>query len=347
MRQHLRPLALVLALALLGACSREPPVYEDRLLVFGTLVEITLYGADAEQGAAAARALKQQLEAQHREWHPWQPGPLAELNAALADGQAAATTPEIAEMTRRSQALSIATEGLFNPAIGNLIELWGFHRADQAMPAAAPAPEAVAAVLARAPRMEDLTVQGSTVASRNPAVRLDFGAFAKGYAVEKAIETLRALGVDSAIVNAGGDLKAIGRRGERPWRIGIRHPRGAGVLAGLEVADGESVFTSGDYERFFELDGRRYHHVLDPRSGQPAPGIASVTVVHPDAAVADAAATAVMVAGPQAWPAVARALKLRWVMVIESDGAAQLTPAMAERIQFEPGAVPIRKIVPL
>ena len=103
----------------------------------------------------------------------------------------------------------------------------------------------------------------------------------------------------------------------------------------IETQGDESVFTSGDYERGFDYQGRHYHHVLDPRTGYPAEGARSVTVIHPDAATADAAATALLVAGADEWLKVARDLQLRWVMRVDDEGTVHLTPAMAARVRIE------------
>jgi FAD:protein FMN transferase len=118
-----------------------------------------------------------------------------------------------------------------------------------------------------------------TGTTRNRAVQLDFGAFAKGHVAQLGGEHLRGLGIDNAIVAVAGDIRALGTHGERAWRVGIRHPRAAGILAATELHDGESISTSGDYERYFTYENRRYHHLLDPRTGHPADGAVSVTVI--------------------------------------------------------------------
>jgi len=130
---------------------------------------------------------------------------------------------------------------------------------------------------------------------------LDVRGVAKGYAVDAATEKLRKLGFTSAIINAGGDLRVLGRRPDgKPWRIAIRHPRRPGDLIGYVDVEDCAVATSGDYERFFIYQGKRYHHILDPRSGMPARTCESVTVMAPSAALADALATGLFVLGPQA-----------------------------------------------
>ena len=337
-------LLIVLALALaLGGCSREPPVYRDRLLAFGTLIELSLYGVDEAAGRAASATLQRQFATQHAAWHAWQPGSeLVELNRHLALGESMAVSAELRAMLHEAQRLSELSGGRFQPAIGRLIALWGFH-ADAPARAAPPSAEQIAALLAERPRMSDLSFDDDRVGSRNRAVQLDLGGFAKGVAVDRALARLRALGIEAAIVNAGGDLGVIGRPGARPWQIGIRDPRGEGVLASVTLEDGERLFTSGDYERFFASEASRYSHIIDPASGQPAAGAISVTVIHRDGGAADAAATALLVAGPEHWREVARALGLDHVLLIDSLGRAHLTPAMAARLQFE--TPPLERIV--
>ena len=158
---------------------------------------------------------------------------------------------------------------------------------------------------------------------------------AKGMAVDRVISYLKQTGIHNAIVNAGGDLKAIGQHGSRAWSVGIRHPRQKGLIAGLEVHDNESVFTSGDYERKFKHNGKSYHHILDPRTGYPATKTQSVTVIHSDAGLADAAATALFIAGPEQWQEIARNMGIKYVMLIDQQGRAHMTKAMSKRLRFE------------
>ena len=165
------------------------------------------------------------------------------------------------------------------------------------------------------------------------------GAFAKGYAIDLAIAYLRSWGIENTGINAGGDLRVIGQHGDRPWRIGIRHPREDGVISWLDAEANESIFTSGDYERFYIHAGKRYHHILDPRTGYPAKGTASVTVIHDNAGIADAAATALFIAGPDRWWDIARSMGIHYVMLIDTRGNIHMNPAMAERINFQENSI--------
>jgi thiamine biosynthesis lipoprotein len=205
--------------------------------------------------------------------------------------------------------------------------------------------------------MDDLVFDGRHVGSRNPHVQIDLGGHAKGVALNQALERLAALGHGNALVNLGGNLAVSGSRGDRPWRIGVRHPlggrsdlrhpQGEGAIATLEVSGRMAVVTSGTYERYRQDGERRYPHIIDPRSGQPATHVVSATVLHPDAARADVAATALVVAGAKAWPEVARSLGVRDVMIVDEAGRVQLTPGMAGKVQFvaKPASVTTVEIV--
>jgi thiamine biosynthesis lipoprotein len=141
------------------------------------------------------------------------------------------------------------------------------------------------------------------------------------------------MGITSAIVNAGGDLRAMGRHGDRPWNVAVRKP-GGGIIGAVQVRDDEALFTSGNYERFRQDQLKRYPHILDPRTGWPVKDVASVTVIASEGIVADAAATALVVAGLDGWSAVAGALNLDQVLVVDESGMVYLTPEMEQRIQF-------------
>ncbi len=347
MRPRVRAAALLAAALLAAGCAREAPEHRYSFLAMGTVVELTLHGAPAGLAERAHRALEADFTYMERTWHAWRPGALGRVNTLLATGHWFSAAPSVLPLIVEARALAEASGGLFDPGIGKLIALWGFHGDDPGGERPPPDAARIAALLAARPSILDLEVRGIRVRSRNPEVQLDFGAFAKGLAVDRAVERLRRLGVTSALVNAGGDLRVLGRHGDRPWRIGIRAPRGNGILAALEVADGEAVFTSGDYERYFTWQGRRYHHILDPRTGRPARGLVSVTVVHDDGSEADAAATALFVAGPREWPAVAARLGLTQVLVVDEAGRLQATPALARRLRIVARPAPPLETVPL
>jgi thiamine biosynthesis lipoprotein len=324
---------LLLSCLLLTGCSADQRVYNDRFLAFGTLVELTIADSGTEQAIRAAEAVEKDFQVMHRVWHAWDPGPLGRVNQLLKTGGRFAAPPSILPLITLGQDLSAKSGALFNPAIGHLIKAWGFHGGDHTDQRPPPR-ELIDKLLLQNPQMQDITVSGIYLQSSNPAVKLDFGAFGKGYGIDLAIAHLRKQGIENAILNAGGDLRAIGSRFGNPWRIAIRHPGENGVIAALLIQGDESVFTSGNYERRFRWQGKSYHHIIDPRTGYPAQGTASVTVVHSDAVTADAAATALFIAGPEQWHSIARAMGLRYVLLIDQDGTLHMNPAMQERLEL-------------
>ncbi len=203
----------------------------------------------------------------HRTLHAWQPSDLSRLNTALARGERAPVTPELAAMLRDAQALSIQSNDLFNPAIGGLIALWGFHA--DAPQSRVPDAAAIAEWVNKQPRMADLAIENGAASSANPAVQLDLGGYAKGRALDDAVAILKTHGVKNALVNIGGNVIALGAHGDRPWRVGIQHPRQPGTLATLDLHDGEAVGTSGDYQRYFEIGGKTLLPSDRPAQRQP------------------------------------------------------------------------------
>ncbi len=337
-RQH-RLFIAFLAASLLSACEQPTKQYDYSIFAFGTLINITLYNVQNNQAENAFEQLQKDFDQYHQDWSPWTNGDLAQLNQQLAktvSGENTAITvpTHLIPIIKTSMLLSEQSNYYYNPTIGNLINLWQFHKYqdDDIQP---PQSSAIKTLLEKNPQMSDLSFNSDNqLVNTNPAVSLNFGAFAKGYAIALEIEKLKNFGIYNAIINAGGDLSVIGQHGDRAWNIGVRHPRNEKILASIEVKNNESVFTSGDYERVYTYQGRRYHHILDPKTGHPTQDTQSVTVIHSDAGRADAAATALFVAGSNRWQAIAKKMSIKYVMLIDKNGDIHITPAMQNRIKF-------------
>ncbi|NTV29815.1 MAG: FAD:protein FMN transferase [Candidatus Omnitrophica bacterium] len=200
--------------------------------------------------------------------------------------------PEVLDVVRRGLAVSEESGGAFDPTVAPLLELWGFYAKDLHLPDA----EAVRSALSNV-GYRHLVWREGRLDKDAPGVMLDLGGLAKGYALAEAVLVLKGYGVRSALVDAGGDIFAFGRNGLRPWKVGIRDPRGEGLLGYVEVEDA-AVLGSGDYERFFIRDGKRYHHIVDPRTGYPTDGVASVTLVCRDPFLGQARSKVPFVLGP-------------------------------------------------
>jgi thiamine biosynthesis lipoprotein len=322
----------MLSTLLVGCLNISHPAHSERIHAFGTIIEVTIIDKTRKEAAADIQAIRTLFEQLHNDWHAWNKGPLQDINQALAQGQQQQVPENLLPLIRLSIPLAVASHHLFNPAIGQLINLWGFQGNKKSCDQL-PNPDRITALVKQNPRMTDLRLDGDRISSSNPAVKLDFGAVGKGYGIDLAMNALKALGVKHALINAGGDLRAIGSRDGRPWRIGVKHPDGS-VLASLEVQGDESVLTSGSYERQYQCNGQSYHHIIDPRSGHPARGSAQVTVIHPDASTADAAATAIFIAGPQGWEPVARSMGIAAVALLDDEGRLLVTPEMEKRLKL-------------
>src|SRR5437016_3884440 len=173
------------------------------------------------------------------------------------------------------------------------------------------------------------------VSSKNPAVQLDFGGYGKGYALDRAADLLRESGINDALVNIGGNIMALGDHAGRPWHVGVDSPRGRGLLATLDLRDGEAIGTSGDYRRYYEIDGKRYAHIIDPRTGYPVSGVQSVTVLVPKqagaGALSDAASKPIFIEGLDGWRSAAARMGISSAMLVDMDGAIHVTSDLKER----------------
>ena len=340
-------LAALLALPALTACRPAPPLVQQEAFVFGTRVEVIVAGQPEAEARAATGAVLREFDRLHRSYHAWQPSELSTLNAALAAGKSAEVSEELAAWLREAQALSAAGDGLFDPGIGRLIALWGFQNDEY--PAQLPDPAALAAWRATPAGIADLRLDGRRVSSRSPQVAIDFGGYLKGVALDRAAAILRAHGVGNALINIGGNVMALGRKNGEPWRVGIQHPRQPGAQATLELADGEAVGTSGDYQRYFEVGGQRYSHLIDPRSGEPAQHTRALTVLIPGGAQAgmrsDALSKPLFIAGAS-WPALAERLGVTHVLRVDTDGRLEISAALNARLKFVATPEPAPRIVP-
>jgi thiamine biosynthesis lipoprotein len=203
------------------------------------------------------------------------------------------TDHEVLDVVALALQIAKDTDGAFDITVEPLIELWGFYGDSPRLPA----PEEIQNCLNQV-GYSNLILSENELQKKKADVRIDLGAIAKGYAIGQAAKVLRDHGVTSALIDAGGDVYALGKKAGELWKVGIRKPRGDEILGYLEVQD-LAVMGSGDYERFFERDGKRYHHIFDPKTGYPAAGLSGTTLVHPDPMVADAWNTAIFVLGPE------------------------------------------------
>jgi len=303
LRQVRNASVLTALLLLITACAGPQDVRESRFIM-GTLVQFTIAGADEDQALAAIRAAAEEMQRIEDDFTIYgaKPNAVKAFNASVP-GETVSLPDEVGNLLQTARDVAGQSEGAFNPLLGSLSLLWGFSLPD--LPVAPPSDADIAAARSGADLNRLMMVQKGWK-RLSPQTKLDFGAIAKGYAIDRGIAVLREHGIANAILDAGGDLRVIGDHLGKPWRIGLRHPRKQGAALGWFEASGDfSIVTSGDYERFFIYQGRRYQHILDPATGMPADTSSSATVITAaNATLADAWSTALFVLGEKGIPLV-------------------------------------------
>lgn len=324
---------------------RRPSPLQRRLLAMGTLVTVTIMVEPRRRVAAesAIGAVEQILQRFGRDAWAWGNGALAQFNRQLAAGERATIPAELRPLFVRAWNVQRESGGRFEPRIASLVRLWGFDDVENLR--ASPPPQRDIDALLQALRSAPPYDGGGSYGPA-PGTGWDFGGIGKGYIVDIALDELRERGYHNTSLDAGGNLAVRGLRNDRRWRIGIRDPRSRAdapqLLATLDVSD-EAVITHGDDQRYFEHGGKRYAHLLDPASGWPVQGLRSLTVVHQDAGIADAAGGALFVAGASGWRALAEQLKIQQVLAVNDRGDVFATPMLASRLRPQAG-VKIRKL---
>jgi thiamine biosynthesis lipoprotein len=240
---------------------------------------------------------------------------------------------DVMDALRAARVVGDWTDGAFDVTFAALSDVWKFdHDQDNRIP---PRED----IERRLPRVDYralvLDSTARTAYLPRAGMRAHLGGIGKGYAVDRAAGILRSRGISDFMIQFGGDLYVAGAHGERPWRLGIRDPRGPAdrIFAAIELTN-SSFSTSGDYERFFMHDGRRYHHIIDPRTGEPARGSRSVTIVADTATLADALSTGVFVMGPDKGMALIERLPKVDGVIVGDDNRVLVSSGIRERLQI-------------
>jgi len=277
-----------LALALLACGKPTDRVLSETREPMGTIVTITVAGAEPERARAAIEAAYAEIEAVEDALGTYRPE--SERSRLNGEGSLEAG-PALLEVTRRALEFWRLSDGAFDPTVLPVLELFARTFEERGAP---PSDEELQAALALVGASR-VVIEGSRI-TLAPGAKLTLDGLAKGYAIDRAIDVLREAGVPGALVDAGGDVRVFGSREGRPWRVALQNPRDpADYLAVLELEEG-AVATSGDYRRYFDPE-RTFHHIIDPRTGRSAHGVISATVRAEEATTADALATAVFVLG--------------------------------------------------
>lgn len=319
-------LAALLSAAMSTACTSAPtePVRRQQFLL-GTICTVSVYQKVPERLFTDFFAVVQGVES--RMSATLAESEVSRVNEA-AGREAVVVSAETFAVIERGLEFTVRSGGAFDITVGPLVKLWGIGT-DHAR---IPEPDEIRAALAMLGASDVVLDRAAgSVFLRRGGMRLDLGAIAKGYAADKAAELLRSRGVRRALLDFGGNIVVVGDHPERPaWRIGVQDPQSArGEYLGILQVTDTSVVTSGAYERFFEQDGLRYHHILDTSTGRPAAnGVLSSTVVCASSTTADALSTSLFALGPERGLALARSVPGVEAMVITEDKKIHLTAGL-------------------
>jgi thiamine biosynthesis lipoprotein len=334
-RSHLSAgFALVISLFLFlpGVATTATPgatFYADARPLMGTLVSVTVEGAPADVREKVDAAYREMARLSDMMNHYDPDSVVSEINRQ-AGKRPVKAPPELMEVLVMARRVSGRTGGAFDITVG-AFKGWRFNPENSAMPSAQEIAAALPLVDYRNVLLDE---KNGTVLLKRPGMRIDLGGIAKLYILDAGMQVLQRHGIGQAMLNGGGDVTVIGARDGRPWRIGIRHPRRAGeLLATVELTRGW-VVTSGDYERYFIRDGRRYHHILDPRTGFPAAGPQQVTLVGEDLSNLNGFSSAIMVLGAEKGRGLISRLVGVEALIVEPDGRVWLTPGSEERLKL-------------
>ena len=330
--------SLVLALGTAFACTRIPGssravLVEKSAPSMGTEIRVSVWAADASRADAAIHAVFQEFDRLERLMSIWvDDSEIQNLNKA-AGQHPVPIGAELRKVIKVANQVSEWTGGKFDVTWGAMSGLWKFdyQNRDGTIPDRKE--------LIRRSRLIDyrdliLDEQAGTGFLRREGMVVNLGGIGKGYAVDRARDILQERGFQDFMIQFGGDMYVSGQAGDRPWRLGIQDPRGpAGhIFAAMNVSD-STFSTSGDYERFFIKDGRRYHHILDPATGEPARGCRSVTILATSATIADGLSTGVLILGPEDGMALIERLPDVEGVIVTADNEVLLSSGLEHRLK--------------
>lgn len=322
------PLALtaLLFLSSLSPSFAQAGLFFKKTTIMGTDLEITVSASEASLADAAFSSVEDEMARIESLMSEWREGtPVAEVNRN-AGIKPVAVPDEVFKIISDAVLISEASKGAFDITWASMRGLWSFAPGSERVPSKEEVDGRIGLVNYR-----DIVLDRSkkSVFLKRKYMAIGLGAIAKGYAVDRAMKKMVSLGIKDAIVKAGGDMRVQGRGDDGPWKIGIRDPRDKEkLLATLEVSN-ISISTSGDYERFFVKDGVLYHHIMDPKTGYPARGTMSVTIIGPDTETTDALSTAVFVMGVEAGMELIKSLKGIEAIIVDSDGLIHSSPGIS------------------
>lgn len=303
---------------ILAGCGQQGPLIKETRTLMDTFCEISCYGGNKDAAISAIDSAFKEMERIEKVFSKFnEHSEVSKINR-LAGFEKTEVSEEVFKLTERSVYYSSISGGAFDITVAPLMEIWGFVRKHKSIPDKETIKNASEGVGYNNIKLD---YRGLFIKFLNKKTKIDFGGIAKGYAVDRARHILEAAGVKNGLINLGGNIFALGRApGGNKWKIGVEDPRNKGeLLHSFELTD-MAISTSGNYERFFEMGGKRYSHIINPVTGEPCQGIISVTVMADSAEQADALSTAIFVMGEEKGLTLAKSIKGIKVLILKEDG---------------------------
>lgn len=330
----MRKIFLVISLLFLVAMKvPEPRMFQKSTILMDTLVAVTVVAEDETMANEAIDSAFATIGGLEKSLSFWTKDSEIAAIGKSAGGAPVKVSRATIDVVDKALMIATKTNGAFDPTVGPLMRLWDFKKG--IMPTQAQIREKLPLV-----GYDMVMVNGSasTVSLKKKGMAFDTGGIAKGYASDRAAETLKAMGIKAGLISVAGDIRAFGLKPDgTPWRVGIKNPRSKNkddeIMAVVELHD-MAISTSGDYERFFFRDGVRYHHIMNPKTGQPARGFISVSIIAPEAVLTDGFSTGIFALGPKDGLSVVKKEKLGCVAMMD-NGEVFVTGNIASRIQWK------------
>jgi FAD:protein FMN transferase len=323
---------LLFTLLALTCPAHSSHVFKYHQVSMGTTVEISLMGSDEEEARKAAMVAFQEIKRIERLMGPKnESGDVYRINQS-AGMEWVNVSPETMKVIHKAKEISTLSEGAFDITVAPLTQIWRIAR-EKGVP---PSADEVKKLLELVNFRGILIAPEDKILLKKKGMAIDLGGIAKGYAVDKAFEILQSLGYQNIIVNAGGDLRVGGKRLNHPWIIGIQHPRESQKLMARVSLSDSALATSGNYEKFFMYQGKRYGHIFNPKDGFPTEACQSVSIIDKDCMAADALATAVFVLGPEKGYALCQKLDGVNCLLVDKDGKVIFSPGLKDYLTLNP-----------
>jgi len=331
--------ALIFLPLIFFICGCGEKEYSKVEFLMDTVVEIKVYHRNKIEAQKAIDSAMEEMRRVEEKMSCFLPGSEVsminkeallkrEKGSLLAEGRIS-VSDELFSLLKESVRLSELTKGCFDITIYPLWKLWKFEGESAEVPDKEKIEKKLQLV-----NYKNIIIENGKINFAKRGMGIDLGGIAKGYAVDAAIRVLRKKNIKSAMVNAGGDIYVLGRKKGKPWRIGIRHPRRGEEILGIVEVEDKAIVTSGDYERFFFSEGKRYHHILNPRTGYPADECQSVTIVAKKATFADGLSTGIFVLGPREGMALIENLEEVEGVIVNKEGEVSVSSGLVSKIEY-------------